>query len=469
MASIRTALPKARPNRDRAGAQSALTPHWLRDQLVDRFGLSTHTSLKLAYSGGVDSEVLLHLLVGLHRETAWPISAIHVDHGLSPNAHAWVAHCRARCRALTVPLQVEHVRIATKREEGVEAGARRARYQALKAHIGTNEVLLTAQHQQDQAETLLLRLLRGAGYRGMSSMAPQMRFGGGQLVRPLLETSKPAIVDYANAQKLVWVIDEMNHDPALARGYLRERVMPALRQFWPAASAQLAHAANHAAEASAVLDELAQLDLEQCRLENGTGLSVAALNELSPGRRKNVLRYWFVWQSRLPPSSRHLAQIVHTIGQKPSTAKAILREGESEVRRYRDQIFLASAVDGPMASRWAASWNPEDPLVLPANAGTLRAFQDFGRGLSLNRVAEQALHVRFRRGGEVCQLPGRKHHHKVKKLLQDAGIPPWERDRIPFIYLGDDLAAVGQNWVCAPYAAASGEPSLRFVIEQTAK
>jgi len=444
----------------------ALTPRGLQVQLVDRFRLRPDAPLKLAYSGGLDSEVLLHLLAGLHRQTGWPVSAIHVDHGLSRNAQAWVAHCTARCHVLGIPLAVERVQLATRKEEGVEGAARRVRYEALRGHIGPGEVLLTAQHQRDQAETLLLRLLRGTGCRGMGAMVPEVRFGGGRLLRPLLEIPRNLVEDYARRHGLTWLDDEMNRDPALARGFLRELVMPTMRRFWPSADAQLARAANNAAEAAALLDEVAQGDLVHCRTATAGALSVSALLGLSLLRRKNALRLWFVRQGRPRPSSRHLGQVLKAIEQKTSTARAIVREHDAEVRRYRDQLFLAVASTNVSSQSWCASWDPDHPLVLPDNAGTLRAVIDHGRGLSRNRLGGRSLDVRFRRGGEVCRLPGRNHHHKVKKLLQEAGIPPWERETLPLIYVDNELAAVGPHWVCVPYAATVGEPSLRLVIDR---
>jgi len=449
-----------------ANRTGVLTTAWLQDRLVRTIGLSPEQPLMLAYSGGVDSETLLHLLANLQRLGGWTLRAVHVNHGISSKAEAWMAHCAARCEALGVPFATERVRLTTQKGEGREAAARRARYRALQEHIEPNGVLLTAQHQRDQAETLLLRLLRGAGCQGLAAMRPRQPFGLGYLVRPFLDVPREAIEAYAAEQDLCWVEDEMNADLTLARGFLRAKVMPSLRQFWPGADAQISRVALNAADASTLLDEVADQDLAMCRVDDTGILSVAGLKVLSELRRKNALRRWFVQMDREPPSVRHLGQILRIIEKRSSTAKATTREGKNEVCRYRDRLSLAAVHDRSGLRQWRANWNPAQPLILPADAGILRAVQDRGFGLSVQRLGGNLLHVRFRQGGETCRLPGRLHRHRVKKMLQEAGIPPWARETMPMIYVGESLAAIGEDWVCAPFAAEDGEPSLRLVIDR---
>jgi tRNA(Ile)-lysidine synthase len=433
------------------------SPTALAHVLFDRLQLVADASLKIAYSGGLDSHVLLHALVALRTTYPLRLVAVHVDHGLSPLSPAWSRHCFAVCQALDVPFIPMSVEVEVGSGEGREAAARRARYAALARQVGPDDVLLTAHHQDDQAETLLLQLLRGAGVQGLAGMRAATGFSAGRHVRPLLAFRRAALRHYAESAGLQWVEDPSNADVGYRRNLLRHEVLPRLTQQWPQAVALLARTAQHAGDAAELLEEVAVADLDRCRWQDtATVLSVSALLALSPARQRNVLRYWLRVRGFLAPSTLHLDTLLSQLAGTPRTGHGRLAWPGTEIRRYRDQLHVMTPLT-PLAPDLGVTWDLAQPLALPELGGRLQAAVVQGQGISRARLAGTVLQVRTRRGGEVCRLPGRTHHHKLKKLLQDRGVAPWWRDRLPLIYCGDQLVAVADLWVCAPYAAAAEE------------
>jgi len=364
-----------------------------------------------------------------------------------------------------VPCVVERVRVEGAAEDGPEAAARRARYACLARLLEPGEVLLTAHHRDDQAETVLLQLLRGAGVHGLAGMPPLAPFAAGFHARPLLGFPRAALETYARAQGLSWVEDPSNRAPGIDRNRVRHRVLPLLRERWPVADRQLAQAARHAAEAAALLDEQAGADLTACTGNDG-GLRVSRLRQLSSARRRQLLRYWIRSRGFRVPSTRQLELLLTQLEIEPRTRRAVVRWRGAELRRYRDALVLRAVAARPAAG--AVVWDGVQPLLLPSIGRQMRLAPALGQGLARARVDGAVLSVRFRRGGEVCRLPGRSHHHKLKKLLQQAGVPPWERERLPLLYVNDTLAAVGDRWVCEPFAARWDEPGLVIVLEEDA-
>lgn len=393
------------------------------------------------------------------------LRALHVHHGLLPEADAWARHCARACAGLGVPCVVERIRVAGAAEEGVEAAARRARYACLARHLEPGEVLLTAHHRDDQAETVLLQLLRGTGVHGLAGMPAIVPFAAGFHARPLLGFPRAELERYARTQDLSWVEDPSNRALDIGRNLIRHRVLPLLRERWPTAGRQLAQAADRAAEAAALLDELARTDLATC-IEDGN-LRVSALRRLPPPRQRNALRGWIREQGFRVPSAKQLALLLAQLESEPRTRHAVVRWRGAELRRYRDVLVLRADTALPVAAG-AVAWDGTRPLPLPSVGRQLRLAPMLGRGLARARVDGAALSVRFRQGGERCRLPGRSHRHKLKKLLQEAGVPPWERERLPLLYVNDALAAIGDRWVCEPFAAKSDEPGLVVVLEERA-
>jgi tRNA(Ile)-lysidine synthase len=359
---------------------------------------------------------------------------------------------------------VETLRIRRGPRQSLEEVAREARYRALGQRLDAGEYLLTAHHQDDQAETVLLMLLRGSGLPGLAAMPRLAPLGRGLLLRPLLDWTRAALARYAAEQGLSWIEDPSNRDPRHVRNRLRREILPRLRKIQPGVSRSLARSAGHLAAAQSLLDEIADADLAACATAYdgllapaATVLSVGAMKRLNPARRGNLLRHWCRCAGLPAPSSRQLAQISHDLlGERPS-GLAVLCWGGVELRRYRDQLALFDFPAAEFAEeRW---WDARVQLDLPGLSLRLAVEQSRGRGIALARLHE-GLWLRPRRGGESCRLPGRDGRHVLKKLFQERGIPPWERSRLPLLYIGDELAGVAGLWTCEPFVAARDEPGL---------
>jgi len=437
------------------------SPSLLERVLAEQLELPADVPLRVAYSGGLDSHVLLHALASLRARTLRQVSAIHVDHGLQPQSGQWAEHCERVCRALDVPCAVERVRVTGMREHGLEDAARRARYAVFARLLAPGDVLLTAHQRDDQAETLLLQLLRGAGVHGLAAMPTLVPFARARLARPLLAFPRAALAAYAGVQRLDFIEDGSNRDTRFARNFLRARVLPVLTQRWPEAAAQLVRAARHSAQAVELLDEIADADLTQCNVDSALRISV--MQTLSPGRQANLLRYWLRRRGVRAPAEPVLSQILGHVRQPPRSRHACVRWSDAEARLYRDTLTLSAPTPEP-ENEWEAVWDPAVPLTLPGTDVRLCARASVGKGLAQARLQHRPLRVRLRRGGERCRLPGHAHRHKLKKLLQAAGIAPWERARLPLVYVDGELAAVADRWVCEPYAAHAGEPSYELII-----
>ncbi len=437
----------------------------LADVLFGELNLPGSANLKIAYSGGLDSSVLLHALASLRYSHPFMLAAVHVDHGLHADSAAWAEACAETCRNLNVPLTVRRVAVAGIGTEGLEAAARRARYAALAEDLASGEILLTAHQRDDQAETVLLQLLRGSGLAGLAAMSARAPFGAGERVRPLLRFSRASLREYAERNHLTWIEDPSNSDLRLRRNFLRAKIFPDLLRHWPEAAAALARNAAHVAEGMQLLDELAEADLAACRggdRRYPAALSVAALDVLTPARQRNLLRAWLRTQGFLAPSARHLEAVLEQARHMPQSRQSCVRWPGVEVWRYRD---LLAVLPGQ---------TPPDP-ALAADWDLTRSFEIRGIGRLHTQVSTapdaprirplRQVRVQLRRGGEILQLPGRRHHHALKNLIQAAGIPPWERGRLPLFYNGDQLVAVADRWVCAEFAAGNDEPGLQIVWE----
>lgn len=413
----------------------------------------------VAYSGGVDSRVLLHLLAGARSRLPVALGAVHVDHGLQAAAADWGRHCRAVCRHLDVPLVELQAAARPAPGESPEAAARRARYAALENWLPAGHGLLTAQHEDDQAETLLLQLLRGSGVKGLAAMPAVTVLGGGLLLRPLLGVSRQSLVEHAHTCGLEWIEDPSNRDTGLDRNFLRHRILPTLRRRWPSVTDTIARSARHCAEADCLLEELAATDLRSCTATADNALQLGALGALTPEHQRNALRHWLHGCCGLLPSTAVLARIRQDLLDSRPDASPCVRWAGYELHRYRDSLFLTRPQPVPDPQR-RLHWSLDRPLELPGNGGILSVQCTPGHGLRMSVMAAGGVEIGYRRGGERCRPLGRQHHHALKKLFQEAGVPPWQRPHIPLIFVDNTLAAVAGYWVCAPFAARAGEPGL---------
>ena len=388
----------------------------------------------IAFSGGLDSTVLLHLLAHLAKTESLPaLSAIHVHHGLQAVADAWPEHCRAVCAALGVPLQV--VRVQVQPGASLERAARDARYHAFTEVTRPGEVLLTAQHRDDQAETLLFRLLRGAGVRGLSGMPRQRPLGRGHLLRPLLDVKRAELEAYASAHGLSWIEDPSNQDRQYSRNYLRHQVFPVLIQRWPQAVATMARSAAHLTEAQGLLEELADMDLREASAASEfewlglRSLELAPLAQLSVARQRNALSHWLEPLTRLPDTDHWSGW--EDLRDANGDACPVWRLADGELHRAGGRIWWLSGCwlrPLPVAGAWQ---DPASPLAIPDNGV-----------LSLTgQIPDGPLQIRYREGGEVMALPGRGHRD-LKRLLNENGVPSFVRGRLPLLYKDDQLLAV---------------------------
>lgn len=413
----------------------------------------------LAYSGGCDSHALLHAAAQLRRRGELPtVHAVHVDHGLQAASAEWARHCAAVCAELEIPFTLVKIDARAAMGESPEAAARHARYRAFAGLMEERDCLLTAHHQDDQAETLLLQLLRGGGPHGLAAMPDVCAFAAGRHARPLLAFPRRELRRYAQRHALRWIDDPSNLDSGFDRNYLRNSVMPALRERWPAVSRVLSRGAGHQAEAAQLLDGLAAEDLHRCEAPDHT-LCIGALMALDAARQRNVLRYWLKGLGFKLPDSVRLSQVQRQVLSAPDRSPQVEWDGVV-VRRYRDHLY-AAAPQPRVDSHTVLAWDLRRALPLP-DGSRLVAVPSQGKGIKSALCWERTVTVRYRRGGEVCHIAGRGVTRPLKKMLQEAGVPPWERQRIPLIYVGEQLAAVAGHWLCAPCQADAGEEGISF-------
>jgi tRNA(Ile)-lysidine synthase len=421
--------------------------------------------LLVAFSGGMDSTVLLHALTRLRAAHSLPvIEAVHIDHGLSPSSAEWSRHCEDLCRALGIALHALRIQVRGAPGDSPEAAAREARYEALRSVMSAGDALVTAHHRDDQAETLLLQLLRGAGPAGLAGMAEHSPFGPGRLLRPLLGVPRSALRAYARAEHLRWIEDESNLDTAIDRNFLRREIVPPLSERWPGISATLLRAARLQAEADRLCTELAEQDVRGALDEEGA-LDVEALRGLSEPRQRNLLRHWLRERGLVPPPRTRLETLRRDmLGAGDDRNPHVAWRG-GEVRRYRRRLY-AMAPLAPLQARAELMWYPDRPLPLPWLGQRLVGRPTQGEGIAWD-VAEGPLQLRWRAGGERCRIAGRAHRRVLKKLFQEAGVPPWQRERTPLLYKGEDLVAVVGYWYCEPWAVRSGETGWVFALENS--
>ena len=403
--------------------------------------LTSRKKFLIAFSGGLDSHVLLHLMASIREIADIEIRAIYVNHGLQKEADSWARHCREICASLFVQFGTVALGLQNKKGESLEALARNARYLALSESLQTDEVLLTAQHKNDQAETLLLQLFRGAGVDGLASMPYCSKFGRGQHIRPLLDYSRQDLQDYVDVHQLHFIEDPSNQDQRFDRNFLRQSIMPQLEKRWQGISKVLSRAAQHQAEAKELLDDFAAQDLQALQTSDKNQLRISKLLKLSDRRQKLVLRYWIKQQGFLQPSTKKFKRLFEDVICARVDATPILSwfsaEKNVEIRRYQDTLYIMDALPVHDRSR-VIPWDMKQPLNLPEIDVTL--YPEGVKDLLPN--TKGAVTVRFRQGGEKIYSPKQGKHISLKKLFQGSDIPPWWRSRVPLIYKGEQLIFV---------------------------
>jgi tRNA(Ile)-lysidine synthase len=427
----------------------ALNPQQI---LVELNRLAAGRRFCLAYSGGIDSHVLLHILANA-TPTLSEFRVVHINHGLSPDAASWTEHCSQVCQALGVAFKAITVTVSDIDTQGMEAAARQARYQAFKTDLDDDEVLLTAQHQQDQAETLMLQLLRGAGPKGLSAMWPETSNYGLTILRPLLTVSKQEIRKYAELHQLEWVEDPSNDDARIKRNYLRQRIWPELQEQWPALDRILSRSAEHCRDATILLDELAEIDAKRVCPEAGQ-LSLSVLLDLSLERQRNLLRNVIEKQGLTLPSTVIIQRIINEVCHAAIDKVPEVRWPGAIVRRYRDTVYIqaekiAESISAELQLSEMTELNLSSELTLVWQKTT-------GQGLKASSI-QQGLSLRYRVGGEQIRLQGHRNHKSLKTLFQEWAVPPWQRKQVPLLFAGDELVAVVGYGYAEGYAVNTDE------------
>jgi len=418
----------------------------------------------LAYSGGIDSHVLLHVLSShQHIFGDAKFQAVHINHALSPQADQWAEHCQLTCERLQIPFIAIDVDATPRPGESPEARAREVRYRTIERLIKNDECLLTAHHQDDQVETLLLQLMRGSGPKGLAAMAQWSSFFAGHLARPLIHVRREDIQAYAMANQLKWVTDESNLNLRFDRNFIRHEIVPRLTQRWPSLAQTISRSARYCAEAVEILDHDARHVLEEVNPNGLPCLSVSRLLQFPKSRQRNTLRYWIHQHGMNTPSSTRLEQVIEQLlHAAPDASPKVGWEG-CELRRYRDQLHIMAPLS-PVNTEERIDWNIEHPAAING-IGQLSVRSAVGEGVAKRLVAGKRVGVQFRKGGESIQPVGRQQHHTLKKLFQESGIPPWIRDRTPLIYIDGQLAAVGDLFIDQLFHAQSGEDGVIFQWE----
>ncbi|MCW8921447.1 MAG: tRNA lysidine(34) synthetase TilS [Sedimenticola sp.] len=418
------------------------------------------TGYLVGFSGGLDSQVLLHALVALQSQLSQPIRAVHTDHGLQPQSADWAAHCRLICDTYQIPLTDCQLNLKPLKGESLEAVAREARYRAFAQELNPGEMLLTAHHQDDQVETLLLQLLRGAGLSGLAAMPELTGFAQGFHARPLLGYSRADLEAYAREQGLEWIEDGSNLDRSFDRNYLRHEVLPLLMNRWPATAKTVSRSARHCAEADHLLDDLLGEKLEPLIQSHDGSLSIQGLQELPRHYVGPLLRVWIKCRNFRLPDTVTLGRIVNEVLPAPPDSNPLVRWSGAEVRRYRDRLYLSSPL-AEFDSGLKIPWKGESTLVLPGGLGRLEfSSQTPLSALFLSNSSHYT--IRFRTGGECCRPVGRGLQKRVKHLLQEHCVLPWMRDRIPLLDIDGEIAAVIGICACEPLLQTPGSEQLQI-------
>ncbi|HTY49000.1 MAG TPA: tRNA lysidine(34) synthetase TilS [Steroidobacteraceae bacterium] len=421
---------------------------WLAAQLAALHPGFARAQLCVAFSGGADSTALLAALAA-RRATRSRLRAVYVDHGLHPDSTQWARHCERTARALGVRFEAHAVHVP--RAGSLEAAAREARYALLRTRLRAGELLLTAHHADDQLETLLLQLLRGAGLPGLAAMPAAAAFGPGELLRPLLPVRHAQLLAWVRARGLSFLEDPSNADAAPDRNFLRLHVLPPLLARFPGAAAAVARSARHAAEAQRLLSALARADAVQAA--DGAALAVPRLRMLPPERRRNLLREWIAASGHVLPDARRLGELATTVLDARADANPEVAWGHSVVRREGGRLFLGRRGRMPPLEPVRWRWRAQQPLVLPQ--GTLALVAAAHGPIDLARLPA-VVRVQGRHGGERLRPRAEGPSRTLKSLLQQARLTPSERAAVPLVFAGTRLLAVGDLWVDAAFQAGPG-------------
>ena len=403
-------------------------------------------NIYIGYSGGVDSHVLLHACA-LLPDIKPKIIAVYIHHGLQTQADLWAAHCQKITKDLGIKFLMCAVNAAANSGESPEEAARNARYTAFEKLMNQNDVLLLAQHQEDQLETVLLQLFRGSGLRGLSGMPEKNHFGTGSMLRPLLHVSKQRINAYAFTHRLQWIEDPSNQDTVYDRNFLRQEIIPLLKTRWPSLDKTVSRSALHCAQSEEVISSIAKRDFQHVFNKSDHSIDIALLQIYTHTQQRSILREWFEWLDMKMPSQNTIERILHDVIGAKNKSSPQLKLHHITFWRYRGKLIaLRNECNAFEPCEWL---DKNHPLILSNNMVLTLTPQT--NGISQKYWDNAKITLKMRQGGEKICLPNRQGHHDLKKLFQDAIIAPWQRKIMPLIYLDDKLAAVGNLWIAAEF------------------
>jgi tRNA(Ile)-lysidine synthase len=434
---------------------SEFSPARLSSTLEELLDQRSSAQLCVAFSGGLDSVVLLNALVQLRdHDGRWKLRAVHVNHQLQPDSGEWAQQCEGWCQQLQVDCKVLTVSVKETQAQGLEAAARRARYSALQDELKPEEFLFTAHHADDQLETILIAMMRGAGLNGLAAMPTIARFGRAWHARPLLNFTRDSLQKWAHAKSLLYIDDPTNSHTHFDRNFLRHEIIARLKQRWPAAAVTGARAAHHLSDAKLLMDEYVAQDYSKACEANA--LVVDVLQQWPPLRRRAVIRYWLQQHDVLMPSTQTMHALEHDMLHSAVDRVPCTRWSGCAVHRFKGRLHLDTNHRSERVGD-VLHWDPSQAISLPSGLGTLRLTEaaneaDLAQSLDPGKLPSRLV-VRFRQGGERIQLPHEDFHRQLKTLMQAANIFPWWRGRVPLIYAGDQLVAIAGMWVSADYVA----------------
>ena len=387
------------------------------------------THFVVAFSGGLDSTVLLHIL----SQENINLKAIHINHNLSPHAAAWEVQCKNFCEQLRVEYHSYSITIDKNNGESIEAQAREKRYAILAEHIGKQTMLLTAHHADDQAETVLLQLMRGSGVAGLAAMPAIRPFAQGWLYRPLLTNMRAELETYATQHQLAWITDESNFDVSYERNFIRHQLLPMMQKRWPAVKTLLNRTAQHAFEAESILSQIAEQDLEAIAI-SANQIDIHQLKQLTIERQHNVLRFWLKAYAQVIPEQKQLQEIFSNVIDSRHDAEPCITFDNWQIRRHSQTLYLLQ-LSNEQIEPFSITWDLKTDLVLPKDLGILKV-EDYKAFIN-----DAPLTICNRQPGLKVLIEGRQGHHKLKHLFQEWGVPVWERDRVVLILAGDKVLA----------------------------
>ena len=431
----------------------------LDPEFIREIDFSSYKRIGVAYSGGVDSTVLIHFL-SLIPDCKKKLFALHVNHGISSKSDLWEEHCKNNCLSLEidfVSLKLESKTIKNPNENEL----RKARYKELFSWSEEGDVICTAHHKDDQVETILFRILRGTGIKGLEGIKKFSKRKDIDLIRPFLDFSKEDLIKYAKQNNLSWVEDDSNNNLLITRNYLRNKVLPLLAKKWPQYSDSFTNLSTKAQDASKVIEELSYSDLNSSLGDSKDHLSILKMKGLSKERIKNLMHTWLNQLNEVNIPLSFIEQAYRNIFLSKEDSNPLISFGKPEfigsfqLRRFNNHIYFLPLLDPILLkSNDPWNWNINKTLELPT--GVLSSKKVFGKGLS-SEISRNNLKVKARSGGERCKPFGRSKSQKLKKLFQEYKIPPWTRDRLPLIYLEEELVAVADLWVCQEFMAHKNE------------